>query len=64
MYLLDTAQAKAIIDAQDEVIRTQWRDAADAAGLTELERRQLFGREILNEYAYRNGSARARLTAR
>ena len=51
MHLLDTAQAKAIIDAQDEVIRIQWRDAA---GLTELERRQLFGREILNEYAFRN----------
>ncbi|HEY5985507.1 MAG TPA: hypothetical protein VIV12_03850 [Streptosporangiaceae bacterium] len=31
VYLLDTAQAKAVIDAQDEVIRTQWRDAADAA---------------------------------
>ena len=27
VYLLDTARAKAIIDAQDEVIRTQWRDA-------------------------------------
>ena len=26
VYLLDTAQARAIIDAQDEVIRTQWRD--------------------------------------
>ena len=51
VYLLDTAQAKAVIDAQDEVIRTQWRDAAE---LTELERRQLFGREILNEYAFRS----------
>jgi len=27
-YLLDTAQAKAVIDAQDEVIRPQWRDAS------------------------------------
>ena len=51
MYLLDTAQAKAVIDAQDEVIRTQWRNPAE---LTELERRQLFGREILNEYAFRS----------
>jgi hypothetical protein len=28
--------------------------AADAAELTELERRQLFHREILSEYAFQN----------
>jgi hypothetical protein len=49
--LLQTARAKAVIDAQEEVIRRRWRDAAE---LTERERRQLFGREILNEYASRN----------
>jgi len=53
-YLLDTPQAQSIIDAQIEIIQTQWRDAADAAGLTELERRQLFRREILNEFAFRD----------
>ena len=37
--------------AQNEVIRTQWRDCAE---LTELERRRLFGREILNDCAFRN----------
>jgi hypothetical protein len=42
------------IDAQIDVIQTQWRDAADIAGLTELDRQQLFGREILNEFAFRN----------
>jgi serine/threonine-protein kinase HipA len=53
VYLLDTSQAQSIIDAQIDVIRTQWGDAADATGLTELDRQQLFGREILNEYAFR-----------
>jgi len=43
--------AKAVIDAQQEVIRPRWRDATE---LTERERRQLFGREILNEYASRD----------
>lgn len=50
VYLLDTSQAQSIIDAQIEVIRTQWDEAADTAGLTELERRQLFEREILNPF--------------
>jgi serine/threonine-protein kinase HipA len=54
VYLLDTSQAQSIIDAQIDVIQTQWHDAADAAGLTELERQQLFRREILNEFAFRN----------
>jgi serine/threonine-protein kinase HipA len=52
IYLLDTAQAKSIIDAQTDVIQTQWLEAANAARLTELERRQLFHREILNRYAF------------
>jgi serine/threonine-protein kinase HipA len=53
-YLLDTPQAQSIIDAQIDVIRTQWHDAADTAELTELDRQQLYGREILNEFAFRN----------
>jgi serine/threonine-protein kinase HipA len=52
-YLLDTSQAQSIIDAQIDAIQAQWLDAADAARLTELERRQLLHREILNEYAFR-----------
>jgi hypothetical protein len=51
VYLLDTAQTKAVTGAQGEVIQPQRRDAAE---LTELGWRQLFGREILNEYAFRN----------
>jgi len=54
VYLLDTSQAQSIIDAQIDVIQTQRHDAADIAGLTELDRQQLFGREILNEFAFRN----------
>ena len=49
--LLQTARAKAVIDAQEEVIRPRWRNAAEPA---ERERRQLFGREILSEYASRD----------
>jgi len=52
IYLLDTAEAESIINAQTDVIQTQWQEAADAAMLTELERRQLFHREILNRYAF------------
>jgi len=51
-YLLNVAQAQAIIDGQVETIRTQWSEAAEAARLTELDRRQLYGREILNEFAF------------
>jgi serine/threonine-protein kinase HipA len=54
VYLLDRADARAIIDAQVDVIRTQWSEAADAARLTELDRRLLYGREILNEFAFRD----------
>jgi serine/threonine-protein kinase HipA len=53
-YLLTTAEAKNIIDAQIEIVQGEWLDAADAAQLTELDRRQLFGREILNEFAFRD----------
>lgn len=52
-YLLSSAQAQAIIDEQIEIIRTQWDEAAGAARLTELDRRQLYGREILNEFIFR-----------
>jgi serine/threonine-protein kinase HipA len=53
-YLLDRAEAQAIIDSQVDVVQTQWGDAADVAELTELDRRQLFGREVLNEFAFGN----------
>jgi hypothetical protein len=37
-----------------EAIRAGWNDAADAAGLTALDRKQLFGREVLKEFAFRD----------
>jgi serine/threonine-protein kinase HipA len=54
IYLMNSADAQEIIDEQIEIIRTQWDEAADAARLTELDRRQLYGREILNEYVFRS----------
>jgi serine/threonine-protein kinase HipA len=53
-YLLDTSQAQSIIDVQIDVIQTQWHEAADTAELTELDRQQLYGREILNEFVFQN----------
>jgi serine/threonine-protein kinase HipA len=50
-YLLSPAEAIDLIDAQLEVIRMQFLDAADAARLTEAERRALWGRQILNPFA-------------
>jgi serine/threonine-protein kinase HipA len=51
-YLLTLAEAQTIIDEQIKIIRDQWDDAADAARLTEVDRRQLYGREILNEFIF------------
>jgi serine/threonine-protein kinase HipA len=52
VYLLTTAEAHEVIDNQVDVVRAQWGEAADAARLTETERRQLWGRQILNPYAF------------
>lgn len=51
-YLLDRTDAQAIADAQVDIIKTQWDEAADTARLTELDRRLLYGREILNEFTF------------
>ena len=51
-FLLNSAEAQTIIDMQIEIIRSQWHEAADAARLTEADRRLLYGREILNEYVF------------
>lgn len=50
-YQLDQADAAAIVEHQVTTINKQWADAADSARLTELERAQLWGRQILNPYA-------------
>ena len=49
-YHLDRGEAVTIINAQVAVINEQWDQAADAAHLTELERAQLWGNQILNPF--------------
>lgn len=50
-YLLSKDEAKDIIDHQVDTIRSEWDEAAEAARLTVAERKQLWGRQILNPYA-------------
>jgi serine/threonine-protein kinase HipA len=50
-FLLDETQARAIIDGQLEVIRARWDEVCDAAGLTEIDRALLWGRQFLNPFA-------------
>jgi serine/threonine-protein kinase HipA len=52
VYSLTTVQAQEIIDAQLDIIRTDWSEAADTARLTQSERAQLWGRQILNPYIF------------
>lgn len=51
-YLLSRRAADEIITRQVTTIRDQWDDAADAAGLTALDKQQLWGRQILNAYIF------------
>jgi len=44
-------EAAAIIDHVESTIRSSWDDVCDEAQLTQNERQQLWGREILNDYA-------------
>jgi serine/threonine-protein kinase HipA len=50
-YFLSRDEARNIVDDQLEIIRSQWNDASDAARLTDNERSQLWGRQVLNPYA-------------
>jgi serine/threonine-protein kinase HipA len=51
LYLISESEARDIIDNQVSVIRAEWATAADFARLTEAERDQMWGRQILNPYA-------------
>ncbi|HET9895483.1 MAG TPA: HipA domain-containing protein [Streptosporangiaceae bacterium] len=55
-YLLSKAEAKNIIDHQVNTIRSEWDEAAEAARLTTTERKQLWGRQILNPYALQDAA--------
>lgn len=51
-YLLDDAGARAIIDRQVQTIRSEWDAVADAARMTEQDRRYFWRRQFLNPYAF------------
>jgi serine/threonine-protein kinase HipA len=51
-YELTERQARDIIDEQVDTIREHWGDAAERARLTAAERDLLWGRQILNPYAF------------
>ncbi len=51
-YHLDAHRAADIIDAMVAVIDEQWDEAADAASLTQLERAQLWGNQILSPFIF------------
>lgn len=51
VYLLTTAEARAIVDHQIEVIEGNWSEVCDSAGLTEVDRTRFRGRQFLNPYA-------------
>ena len=55
-YLLSKTEAKNIIDHQVSTIRSEWNEAAEAARLTTTERKQLWGRQILNPYALQDAA--------
>ena len=50
-FQLSPADARAIIEAQLQAIRTHWLDVCNAAGLGEAERNALWGRQFLNPFA-------------
>ncbi len=51
-YGLSKHEARDIVDHQVSTIRAEWTRAADEVGLTANERAHLWGRQILNSYAF------------
>ena len=51
IYHLDPADARAIIHAQIDTIRTNWDEVCDLARMSSVARKQLWGSAILNPYA-------------
>jgi serine/threonine-protein kinase HipA len=56
-FLLSSERARAIIDNQLAAIRAQWSAVCDEAGLTEVDRRFLWGRQFLNPFALEGWTA-------
>ncbi len=53
-FLLDTRKAQRIIDRQIEVIKNDWDAVCDAAGMSEVDRRYLWGRQFLNPFVFQD----------
>ncbi|HEY4450674.1 MAG TPA: HipA domain-containing protein, partial [Solirubrobacteraceae bacterium] len=51
-YLLSPAEARQIIDAQVESIRSSWGEVSEMASMTAEERRYFWRRQFLNPYAF------------
>lgn len=50
-YHLSGRDAQEIVDRQIEVIKTNWNDVCDEAGLTRIQRGALMGRQFINPFA-------------
>ena len=53
-FHLQEKEADAIIETQVRTIRKLWRDVCDEAELGEVDRNLMWGRQILNPYAFQN----------
>jgi serine/threonine-protein kinase HipA len=51
-YLLNSAEAREIIDHQIETIDSQWPEVCDLARMSEVERAYFWHRQLLNPYAF------------
>ncbi len=51
-YLLAEDEAQEIVARQVDVIRANWDDVAEIARMTDTEKRQFWGRQFLNPYAF------------
>lgn len=52
MYHVDTAAARAIVEAQVQVIRETWDEVCDEAHLTALQRSTFLGGQFLNPFVF------------
>ncbi len=52
VYQLSKAEAQGIVDNQVDVIRTNWNNVCDEAGLTQVQRGDFWERQFLNPFAF------------
>jgi len=51
-YDLSESEARLIIDGQIRIVTDRWDEVADDVGLTGPERRELWGNQVLNPFAF------------